>query len=120
MIERAARARLDGGQQVVEIRVHGGYHPGAIIARAGVPLRLIFRRDDDDVCSERVVFSAPRLERRLAASGSTTIDLPAQAPGEVRFTCGMGRYRGHIEIVAERAPSIMARLWALGRSTGSQ
>lgn len=120
MIARPIRARLDGRQQVVEIGVHRGYHPGAIIARAGVPLRLIFRRDDDDVCSERVVFSAPRLERRLSTSGVTTIDLPAQGPGEVRFTCGMGRYRGHIEIVAERAPSILARLWALGRSVESQ
>jgi hypothetical protein len=111
MLEQAARPRLDpDGRQVVEVVVDRGYHPGTIVARAGQPLRLVFRRDDDDVCSERVVFSAPRLDRRLAPTGMTTIDLPAQPPGEVRFTCGMGRYRGRIQLTGERAPSIIRRL----------
>ena len=110
MLEQPVRARLDpDGQQVIDIVIDGGYHPGAIVARAGLPLRLVFRRDDDDACSERVVFSAPKLDRRLAPRGTTTIDLPAQPPGEVRFTCGMGRYRGRIELIEERAPSIVAR-----------
>jgi len=110
MLEQPVRARLDpDGHQVIDIVIDGGYHPGAIVARAGLPLRLVFRRDDDDACSERVVFSAPKLDRRLAPSGTTTIDLPAQPPGEVRFTCGMGRYRGRIELIEERVPSIVAR-----------
>ena len=108
MLEQPVRARLDrNGCQVVEVTVHAGYRPAAIVARAGLPLRLVFRRDDDDACSERVVFSAPRLDRRLAPTGTTTIDLPAQPPGEIRFTCGMGRYRGHIGLVEDRAPSIV-------------
>jgi hypothetical protein len=111
MTEPPVWARLDqSGHQVVDVTVRRGYRPAAILARAGVPLRLVFRRDDDDVCSERVVFSAPRLDRRLAPIGTTMIELPAQRPGEVRFTCGMGRYRGHIELVDERPPSIVARL----------
>ena len=111
MLEQPVRARLDrNGYQVVEVIVHAGYHPDTIIARAGLPLRLVFRRDDDDVCSERVVFSGPRLDRRLAPTGTTTIDLPAQRPGDIRFTCGMGRYRGHIGFVGEQTPSIAARL----------
>ena len=111
MPEQPVRARLDrSGCQVVDVTVHAGYHPGAIVARAGVPLRLVFRRDDDDACSERVVFSGQRLDRRLAPTGTTTIDLPAQRPGEIRFTCGMGRYRGHIGFVEERGPSVVIRL----------
>lgn len=111
MIDQPVRARLDAnGQQVVDIVVNRGYHPGAIVARAGVPLRIVFRRDDQDACSERVVFSSPHFDRRLAMTGATTIELPAQPPGEVRFTCGMGRYRGHIELVAKEAPSILGRL----------
>lgn len=111
MLEQPVRAHLDrDGHQVVDVVIDRGYHPDAIFARAGLPLRLVFRRDDDDACSERVVFSSPHLDRRLAATGSTTIELPAQPPGEVRFTCGMGRYRGRIELVAEGAPSILARL----------
>lgn len=111
MVEQPVRARLDrNGHQVVDVTVQAGYHPGAIVARAGLPLRLVFRRDDDDTCSERVVFSAPRLDRRLASTGTTIIDLPSQPAGEIRFTCGMGRYWGHIELVDERAPSIVVRL----------
>ena len=70
----------------------------------------MFRREDDDACSERVVFSTPKLDRRLAATGATTIDLPAQPPGAIRFTCGMGRYRGQIEFIDEYGPSVLARL----------
>jgi len=111
MLEQPVRARLDrAGHQVVQVTVDRGYHPAAIIARAGLPLRLVFRRDDDDACTERVIFSTPRVDRRLAPSGTTMIDLPAQPPGEIRFTCGMGRYRGHIALVDERAPSTFARL----------
>lgn len=111
MFRPSVQARLDSdGRQVVYVVVDRGYHPDTIVARAGVPLRLVFRREDDDACSERVVFSAPHMDRRLASTGTTTIDLPAQPPGEVRFTCGMGRYRGRIELTAERASSILAGL----------
>lgn len=106
-----ARAQLDAsGHQLVEITVRGGYRPRLIRARAGVPLRIVFRRDDDDACSERVVFSAPRLDRRLAPAGVTTVDLPAQPAGDIRFTCGMGRYRGRIELVDQGPPWVAARL----------
>lgn len=110
MLEQAVRARFDGGgQQVVDVTVHRGYQPDSIRARAGVPLRVVFRREDEDACSERVVFSSPHLDRRLSAIGATTIDLPAQPPGEIRFTCGMGRYRGRIELVDEGRRPIFAR-----------
>lgn len=111
MLEQPARARPDGhGHQVVEVIVNGGYHPDAIIARAGIPLRLVFLRNDRDACTERVVFSAPRIDRRIAPTGRTTVDLPAQPPGEIRFTCGMGRYRGRITLLGARTPSLVRRL----------
>lgn len=97
-------------RQEVDIMVDRGYRPDVIVARAGVPLRLVFRRDDQDACSERVIFSSPHLARRLASNGPTTIDLPGQPPGQVRFTCGMGRYRGRIVLVADGAPSVIRRI----------
>jgi plastocyanin domain-containing protein len=123
MLDQSVRARVDpSGHQVIEVTVHRGYQPDSIRAQAGVPLRIVFRREDDDACSERVVFSAPRLDRRLSATGATIVDLPAQPPGEIRFTCGMGRYRGHIELVDDhdlRSPlltrlrhRVAGRLWA--------
>ena len=102
------------GDQTVEVVVDHGYRPGAIVARAGVPLRVVFRRRDADECTARVVFSSPHIDRRLARGVATTIVLPAQPPGEVRFTCGMGRYHGQIWLRAER-PSALATLSAATR-----
>lgn len=121
MLEQSVRARLDtAGHQIVDVLVDLGYHPDTVVARAGIPLRLVFHREDTDACSERVVFSSPHIDRRLAATGVTTIELPAQPPGEVRFTCGMGRYRGRIELVAERAPSLLTRLRARASRLGNR
>lgn len=111
ILEQPVRAKIDSAEcQVVDIVVHHGYHPHSIRAKAGVPLRIVFHRTDDDVCSERVVFSTPKLDRRLAATGMTSIELPGQPPGEVRFTCGMGRYRGRIELVDDRSWSLAGRV----------
>ena len=71
----------------------------SIEAQAGQPVRLVFRREDDDACSDRVVFSKPRVDRYLAPRSVTVVDLPAAAGGSIRFTCGMGRYRGRIDLV---------------------
>lgn len=103
------------GYQVVDVVVDHGYHPDTILARSGVPIRLVFHRLDGDPCFERVVFSAPRLDRYLSASAATFVDLPSQAPGEVRFTCGQGRYRGRIEIID---PSAGFALAAIRRTVG--
>ncbi len=89
----------DGDRQVIEILVSGGYHPDLIEARAGQPIRLVFKREDDHACSDRVVFSKPRVDRYLAPRSVTVVDLPAAAGGSIRFTCGMGRYRGRINLV---------------------
>jgi hypothetical protein len=109
MIAQATAARLDAsGRQVVTVTVGHGYRPASIVALAWAPLRIVFRREDDESCSERVVFSSPHLERRLSPTGETAVDLPAQAPGEVRFTCGMGRYRGHILLVEALGPAALS------------
>ena len=67
-------------------------------------------------CTARVVFSSPRVERRLTAGADTSVRLPPQPPGEIRFTCGMGRYRGVIQLVEDRRHLGPARLpgWASG------
>src|SRR3990172_9558140 len=116
MLAQPFGARMDPtGDQVVEITVDHRYRPESIVARAEVPLRLIFHRKDDEPCSERVVFSSPHIDRRLAPHGDTTIVLPPQPPGEVRFTCALGRYRGQIELRRDARPSLMER-FRVGRS----
>ena len=95
-VKVSRRKGPDADPQVVEILVANGYHPSVVEVAADVPVRLLFLRMDTHECSDRVVFSEPRLVRHLAPGATTTVDLPAAGPGEVRFTCGMGRYRGRI------------------------
>ncbi len=98
VVERANLA-----PQTVDIWIDGGYQPAQTVAIADAPLRILFHRHDADHCTERVVFSSsPHVERRLAANGTTVVDLPAQPAGVVRFTCGMGRYYGEIALVKNR------------------
>jgi len=118
MSGQPARARFTpAGVQLVHVTVREGYRPGAIEARAGVPLRLVFHRDEDTPCSERVVFYSPHVDRHLVAHGETVVDLPSQGPGEVRFTCGMGRYRGRIRFspaLGRRRPGLASRFRSAG------
>lgn len=116
MRDRVSATRPDRlGHQVIDVVVDRGYRPDRIQARAGVPIRLVFHRRDSDRCFERVVFSAPRLDRYLSESDVTVVDLPGQAPGDVRFTCGLGRYRGRIEIRNANAGSVIG---AIRRTVG--
>lgn len=103
------------GEQTVEIIVDRGYRPDSIVARAGMPLHVVFRRRDPDECLDRVVFSSPRIERRLAMGATTTVDLPGQPSGEIRFACGMGRYHGQISIRAAAGPPLTQLGPALAR-----
>lgn len=97
--------------QIVHVTVDRGYWPTVIRAKARLPLRVVFHRFDASECAERVVFSSPRLERRLELTTPTTVDLPAQPPGQVLFTCGMGRFSGRIELT-DRPVSVLGRLSA--------
>ncbi len=107
MVEQPTSSRFGRpAHQVIHVTVRGGYRPRLIVAQAGVPLRVVFHREDDDPCTERVVFSSPHIERRLEAGEATTVELPAQPPGDVRFTCAMGRYRGLIRLVSGRPASV--------------
>jgi P-type Cu+ transporter len=98
-----AEAVPGGGRQVATVVVEGGYHPSRVLARPGLPVRLVFDRRDDSACSERVMFGDAGVEAALAAHGRTMVDLPALPPGSHEFTCGMGMLHGTVE-VAEPGP----------------
>ena len=119
MLAQPVRARYrPDGEQTIEVVVDRGYRPQAIVARAGIPLRLVFLRRDADECMDRVVFSSPHIDRRLARGAATTVILPSQPPCEVRFTCGMGRYHGSIQLKADRQRTFAPLQAAIGRRLG--
>lgn len=84
------------GYQEATITVKKGYRPHRIVVEKGMPVRLHFIRDEDDPCSERVIFADVGVDRRLPAFRDTTIEFTPLTSGTFLFTCQMGMYRGKL------------------------
>ena len=98
--KQARRAEVRGGVQEVEITVKGGYSPNLIRVQAGVPLRLVFDRQENSDCSSRVVFPDFGVSKSLAAFGRTTVEFTPTRAGEFGFACGMNMLHGTLLVGA--------------------
>ena len=95
----AVAAKASGGQQVVDVRVRGGYDPGVITAKRGIPLRLVFDRQETSSCSEEVVIGAFGIRKFLPPYEKTAVELTPTQPGTFDITCGMSML--HAKLVVE-------------------
>jgi Cu+-exporting ATPase len=109
---QARRAEVWGGVQRVEVTVKGGYSPDLIRVQQGVPLRLVFDRQESSDCSARVVFPDFGVSRSLAAFGRTTVELLPERSGEYGFACGMNMLHG--TLVVEPSGNGAGNWWAMG------
>ena len=101
---RTARgAELRAGRQEVEIIVKGGYSPNLIRARQGVPLRLVFDRQESGDCTSRVVFPDFGVSRSLAPFARTTLEFTPDRSGEFGFACGMNMVHGTLLVEPDGA-----------------
>src|SRR5215475_13450789 len=91
---RARTAELAGGVQRVTVTVRGGYSPDVIRARQGVPLELVFDRQESGDCTSRVVFPDLAMSAPLPAYEQTTVRLARPAAGSFAFACGMNMVHG--------------------------
>gem|GEM_PF-1793790 len=80
----------------VRVRVRGGYDPAVVRSEVGVPLRLLFHREEAAACSEQVVFPAFGRSATLPQGEDVAVELVPEVPGEYEFTCGMGILRGRL------------------------
>jgi len=96
--KQARRADIRGGLQEVEITVKGGYSPSLIRVQQGVPLRLVFDRQERGECTSEVVFPDFRVRRALPAFTKTAIDLTPERSGEFGFACGMNMVHGTLVV----------------------
>ena len=88
------------GVQEVGITIKGGYTPAVVRAKQGVPLRLVFDRQETSSCSEEIVLGDFGIRRFLPAFQKTVVELTPRQPGRFDFTCGMGMLHG--TLVVER------------------
>ncbi|MCL4464571.1 MAG: cupredoxin domain-containing protein [Chloroflexi bacterium] len=104
-----AHTRLVGSRQEAYVIVRGRYRPGSITAWRGIPLRLTFVRQDEDPCSERVIFSGLGVDRYLPAHAATEVTLLPLRTGEFLFTCQMGMYQGTLVVKEPPRGLLVAR-----------
>ena len=92
----ATAAAAAGGVQEVTIGVRGGYEPARVRVKRGVPVRLVFDRQETSGCSEEVVIPEFGIRRFLPAFKQTVVELTPEQAGSFDFTCGMGMLRGKL------------------------
>jgi P-type Cu+ transporter len=95
---RGARAELRRGAQEVEVTVKGGYAPALIHAREGVPLRVVFDRQERGECTSQVVFPDFGVSAHLPAHRRTAVELVPDRSGRFGFACGMNMVHGTLVV----------------------
>ena len=96
--KRSSAASVVGGAQEVAITVKGGYSPSVIRVTEGVPLRLVFDRQEAGDCTSRVVFSDFGVSKSLPAFGTATLEFTPDEVGRFDFTCGMNMVHGTLVV----------------------
>ena len=80
--------------QRVEVTVRGGYRPNVIRVRQGVPVEIVFDRQESGDCTSRVVFGDFAVSAALPAFARTTVRLDPVRAGSFGFACGMNMVHG--------------------------
>jgi Cu+-exporting ATPase len=90
------RRRRDVQRRVIVVRA--GYHPNVVVARAHVPVRLTFQREESHPCSDTVLL--PELGRfaELPEGQSVSVDCGSLEPGEYEFSCTRGAPTGRLVV----------------------
>ena len=119
--KRAGRVEVEDGVQVVRVTVNGGYSPDLIEGvRPGMPVRMLFDRQESGECTSRVVMPDFKVNAALPAYRTTAVEfVPAEA-GEYRFACGMNMVSGMIRVTGNApedrpVPSVPVNLDSVAR-----
>ncbi|MGH8775824.1 MAG: heavy metal translocating P-type ATPase [Jiangellaceae bacterium] len=103
--KQARQATVRDGVQEVDVTVRGGYTPDLIRVRQGLPVRLVFDRQESGECTSRVVFPDFGQSVALPAYGKATVELVPHRAGEYGFACGMNMVRGRLIVEPADADS---------------
>jgi len=97
------RRRRRSTRRGVLVRVRTQYEPATILATAGEPILLRFRRETFAASGGRVIFPALGKSIELPLFDEVTLELLLE-PGRYEFTCEQGLLRGVLEVDERRRP----------------
>jgi len=87
---------LKNGVQEQLIIVKGGYTPDSIIVKRDLPVRLIFKREENSSCSEMVLLPDFDKSLKLPEGEEVSVEFVPKQVGEFEFACQMGMLRGKL------------------------
>ena len=100
---------MEKGVQLVRVSVKGGYSPNVIEVRAGVPVRMLFDRQEAGDCSSRVVMPDFKVNELLPAYATTAVEFVPSEVGDFRFACGMNMISGTVHVVGADSEAAQMR-----------
>ncbi len=83
-------------------QVTDGYVPARSVVYSGIPIQWVIDSVDPQSCAVFLRVPAAGVAVTLKR-GPNTIELPAQEPGTIPFSCSMGMYGGSIVVVEQPA-----------------
>jgi plastocyanin domain-containing protein len=98
----AVQAASNSGVQELTIIVKGGYSPDHIEVEAGRPVRLNFRREEANSCTEQVIFGDFGVSKMLPQGQTVPVEFTPERAGEFTFHCGMNMVRGKLIVRPQR------------------
>ncbi len=87
-------AQVKGNMQEIVVTVKGGYSTNVIRSKKGIPLRLVFDRQEAGDCSSRVVFPDFGVSKTLPPFARTTLAFAPHRAGKFGFESGMNMFHG--------------------------
>ena len=122
--KKAGQVEVEDGVQVVRVSVNGGYSPDLIEGvRPGMPVRMLFDRQESGECTSRVVMPDFKVNAALPAFRTTAVDFVPTQAGEYRFACGMNMVSGTIRVTGnppEEPPAAAAPVRTDGLTNGEE
>ncbi|KKP70815.1 MAG: hypothetical protein UR68_C0038G0002 [Candidatus Roizmanbacteria bacterium GW2011_GWA2_35_19] len=92
-------ATVKNGVQTIEMRVvTSGYLPNYFTVKKDIPVKWVINGENVFGCQAYLVVPKLSIQKTIVA-GLQTIDFTPTETGFINFSCGMGMYRGRIEVV---------------------
>jgi len=95
----SSSVKIENGKQIINMAVvSGGYVPNYFTVKKGIPVKWII--DGKNVFGCQGYFVVPSLGIQKALNeGENIFEFTPKESGFINFSCGMGMYRGRIEVI---------------------
>lgn len=89
----------NGVQAVTILARSNGYSPNQVTVKAGIPVQLTVQTKDAFSCASTFVFKPFNISFQLGPNDSQVAMFTPTQPGQYQFTCGMGMYKGTVNVI---------------------